>query len=287
VVCGDWVVNSAQPAYQPFYPGTPEAFRLPPLANPTIGERLSAASVDWAWYGGGWSNADGEIGAPGWSNGPGPECSDPGTKQGASFPNCANALFQFHHQPFNYYAAYAPGTAARGVHLRDEAEFSALVKSSASRCQLKAVSFIKPIGAENEHPGYASVSTGSDHLVALLQSITASACAADTMIIVTYDEYGGQWDHIAPPGQGNNDGPHDGFGPGTRVPALIIAPNLRDSFVVDLVSHDTTSIIATLEHRFGVEPLGPRDAHVRDLSSVFDARAPVTVSSVRRPAARP
>ena len=40
------------------------------------------------------------------------------------------------------------------------------------------------------------------------------------MVIVTYDEFGGQWDHVPPPGQGNDNGPHDVWGPGTRIPAL-------------------------------------------------------------------
>src|SRR4029079_10282800 len=97
----------------------------------------------------------------------------------------------------------------------------------------KDVTFIKPIGEENEHPGYASLPTGSDHLVDLLSMIEGTACADDTMVIVTYDEFGGQWDHVSPPGQGNDDGPHDVWGPGTRIPALVLAPNLQGSYVVD------------------------------------------------------
>ena len=74
----------------------------------------------------------------------------------AVFPNCPDKLFQFHHQPLNYFASFAPGTAARAAHLRDEDEFEALAGGSKKHCELKPVSFIKPIGAENEHPGYAS-----------------------------------------------------------------------------------------------------------------------------------
>ena len=70
------------------------------------------------------------------------------------------------------------------------------------------MSLIKPIGFENEHPGYASEHTGSDHLVELLQSINGSDCAKDTMVIVTYDEFGGQWDHVSPPGQGTRTVDH-------------------------------------------------------------------------------
>jgi phospholipase C len=105
----------------------------------------------------------------------------------------------------------------------------------------------------------------------LISAIEGSACAKDTMIVLTYDEFGGQWDHVTPPGQGITTGPHDLWGPGTRIPALIIAPRLRGDFVVDGAQHDTTSILATVEHRFGVAPLGTRDAAVNDLSTVFSA----------------
>ena len=77
--CGDYAVNTTQPPYQPIQPGTPQANLLPPQTAPTIGDRLSGADIDWAWYSGGWSNADGDVGAPGWTNGNGPTCSDPNT----------------------------------------------------------------------------------------------------------------------------------------------------------------------------------------------------------------
>jgi acid phosphatase len=272
LACGDYAVNTIQPTYQPHGGG----LQLPPQTAPTIGDRLSAKGVDWAWYSGGWSNADGDVGAPGWTNGTGTTCSDPNTMTGATFPNCPDKLFQFHHQPLNYFASFAPGTAARAAHLRDEAEFEALAQGSKKHCQLKPVSFIKPIGAENEHPGYASESTGSDHLVALLQAIENSRCAKNTMVVVTYDEFGGQWDHVSPPGQGGTPGPHDAWGPSTRIPALVLSPRLHGDFVVDHTQHDTTSIAATIEHRFGLPPLTTRDGAVKDLFSVFSAKGPHT-----------
>jgi acid phosphatase len=269
--CGDYAVNTIQPPYQPF--SSPTALKLPPQTAPTIGDRLSAKGVDWAWYSGGWSNANGDVNAPGWTNGAGPTCSDPNTLAGATFPNCPDKLFQFHHQPLNYYASFAPGTAARTAHLRDEVEFEAATAASKRHCQLKPVSIVKPIGEENEHPGYASEHSGSSHLVELLTAIQNSRCAKDTMVVVTYDEFGGQWDHVSPPGMGGT-GPHDEWGPSTRIPALVLAPGLRDDFVVDSTSHDTTSIMATIEHRFGLAPVSSRDAAVNDLSSVFSAREP-------------
>jgi phospholipase C len=270
--CGDWAVNTIQPFYQPYAPGTAVARRLPPQTGTTIGDELSQAGVSWAWYSGGWSNADGDIGAPGWTNGTGPTCGDPNTIAGAVFPNCPDKLFQFHHQPFNYYASFAPGTQARAEHLRDEAEFISQVEGSHRGCGIPAVSFVKPIGAENEHPGYASEHTGSDHLVSLLKAIEGSACAKQTMVIVTYDEFGGQWDHVSPPSATNPIGPFDQWGPGTRLPALVLAPGLFGRFVVDHTEHDTTSILTTIEHRFGLAPLTNRDRDGHDLSSVFFAR---------------
>ena len=118
------------------------------------------------------------------------------------------------------------------------------------------MSFIKPIGEENEHPGYASEPGGSDHLVSLLQAIENSKCRKNTMVVVTYDEFGGQWDHVSPPGQGNNNGPHDVWGPGTRIPALVLGPHLKGPFVVDHTQHDTTSILATIEQRYGLARSG-------------------------------
>jgi phospholipase C len=91
------------------------------------------------------------------------------------------------------------------------------------------------------------------------------------MVVVTYDEFGGAWDHVPPPGQDGTQGPHDQWGPGTRIPALIVSPWLRGNFVVDHTQYDTTSIDRTIEQRFGVSPLGSRDAAVNSLSEVFGA----------------
>ena len=258
-VCGNWAVNTTQPTYQPYAPETPVNRRLPPQTAPTIGDRLSSAGVDWAWYSGGWSNADGDTLAPGWTNGNTPgTCTDPNTDRKAVYPNCADKLFQYHHQPFNYYANYAPGTAAREAHLRDEAEFI----DAAMNGRLRPVSFVKPIGAENEHPGYASEHQGSDHLVDLLKAIESGPQASTTLVIVTYDEFGGQFDHVAPPD--HRPGVSDQWGPGTRIPALVVSPLLKHGFAVDSTSHDTTSILATIERVFAVPSLTTRDAAVND-----------------------
>jgi Phosphoesterase family len=92
------------------------------------------------------------------------------------------------------------------------------------------------------------------------------------MVVVTYGEFGGQQDHVTPPGPGRQGRPHDVFGPGTGLPALVISPFLRGDFVVDHTQYDTSSILATIERRFDHQPLSSRDAAVHDLSRVFHAK---------------
>ncbi len=127
------------------------------------------------------------------------------------------------------------------------------------------MSFVKPYGAENEHPGYASANSGSMHLVDLIKAVEKGPAADDTLIVVTYDEFGGQWDHVSPPGAGSSTpGPYDAFGPGTRIPALLLSTRMTKSGV-DHTSYDTTSIITTLERAYGLKPVGIRDTRMADL----------------------
>jgi phospholipase C len=66
-----------------------------------------------------------------------------------------------------------------------------------------------------------------------------------------------------PPPQG------DAWGPGSRVPAIIISPFAKQGFV-DHTVYDTTSITATIEHRWDLAPLGTRDANAADLSNALE-----------------
>ncbi len=80
--CGDYAVNTIQPAYQPFR-GSPQ---LPAQRGATIGDELTAAQISWAWYSGGWSNAEGDVGAPGWTNGTTGTCTDPYSIPNPTYP---------------------------------------------------------------------------------------------------------------------------------------------------------------------------------------------------------
>ena len=102
-----------------------------------------------------------------------------------------------------------------------------------------------------------------DSLVDLLKDVTEGDSAGNTLVVVTYDEFGGQWDHVAPPKA-------DAWGPGTRIPALVLSTSLKHS-AVDHTTYDTTSILATLEKSYGLAPLSTRDAAAHSLARAVAA----------------
>jgi acid phosphatase len=67
------------------------------------------------------------------------------------------------------------------------------------------------------------------------------------LVVVTYDENGGQWDHVAPP-------KGDRWGPGSRIPAIIVSPYARRGYV-DHTLYDTGSILRFITKRFDLPML--------------------------------
>jgi phospholipase C len=229
-----YAVNTMQPPYQPSAnapaPGGNPAYAdpakpttLPPQTEQTIGDLLSAKGVSWTWYAGAWqATLDGKNAEP--------------------VPN-----FQYHHQPFNYFADMAPGTPARAEHLKDGglggSEFIKAIDSGA----LPQVAFYKPQGNLNEHPGYTDVLDGDRHIADLIVHLQKSPQWAHMVVVITYDENGGFWDHVAPP-------KGDRWGPGTRIPALIVSPFAKQG-LVDHTLYDTTSILSLITKRFALPTL--------------------------------
>jgi phospholipase C len=240
-----YAINTMQPPYQPSGnkppPGGDPAYAdpakpttLPPQTMTTIGDLLSAKGIDWAWYAGAWQAAlDGQGSGP--------------------VPN-----FQTHHQPYNYFATFAPGTAERVRHLRDGGLDGALFIKAIDTGTLPPVSFYKPQGNLNEHPGYSGVAAGDAHIADVLDHLQKSPQWTHMLVIVTYDENGGFWDHVAPPKA-------DRWGPGTRIPTLIVSPYARRGFI-DHTPYDTGSILRLITRRFDL-PLLPglaeRDAALK------------------------
>jgi phospholipase C len=87
------------------------------------------------------------------------------------------------------------------------------------------------------------------------------------LVIVTYDENGGYWDHVAPP---TGPGWGDRWGPGTRIPTIIVSPFAKRGYV-DHTSYDTTSILKLITKRFGLEPLPGVRRNPGDLTNALTA----------------
>ena len=205
-----------------------------PQTEATIGDLLTKAGVNWAYYSGAWDFA----------------LSHPPFTAGTSK---ANPNFQYHHQPFNYFAAFDPATpegkANREAHLLDAGVVTDPAVLPDSRFlsdihagKLPPVTFYKPQGTVNEHAAYANVADGDRHIATLLTALKASPQWNHMLVVVTYDEFGGWWDHVAPPKA-------DRWGPGTRIPALIVSPYAKRG-VVDHTEYDTTSILRFITNRW-------------------------------------
>jgi phospholipase C len=130
---------------------------------------------------------------------------------------------------------------------------------------LPAVTFYKPAGRYTQHPSYTDVKSGDEHMADILWRLRAGPQWKDMLVVLTYDENGGYWDHAPPP---TGAGWGDRLGPGSRVPALIVGPHVKRGHV-DHTSYDTGSILKLVTRRFGLEPLAGVRANFGDLSATL------------------
>ena len=234
-------VNTLAPPYWPTWirdPENPDYSKpdlpnvLVPQTHEHIGDKLSKKNVDWAWYAGAWQATLDQF------------------KDSGGIPKIPN--FQYHHQPFNYFKQQGPqNRAERDKRLRDGGlgDDSGTNKffADAQAGKLPAVTFYKPQGNLNMHAGYADVASGDRHIARALKVLQESPQWKNMVVVVTVDENGGWWDHVAPP-------KGDRWGPGTRIPALVVSPFARKG-TVDHTVYDTASILRLITRVFQLETL--------------------------------
>jgi acid phosphatase len=131
---------------------------------------------------------------------------------------------------------------------------------------LPQVSFYKPVGILTQHPSYTDLATGDEHVADVLGRLRKSPQWGNMLVVVTYDENGGFWDHVPPP-------IGDRFGPGTRIPTLIISPYAKRG-LVDHTPYDTTSILKLLTRRFDLQPLPGVRENMGDLTNSLSFLSP-------------
>jgi phospholipase C len=123
------------------------------------------------------------------------------------------------------------------------------------------VSWVIPSPQVSEHTPH-SILPGMNWVKHVINTIMSSSYWNSTAIILTWDDYGGFYDHVPPPQV-------DRFGLGFRVPALIISPYSKAGYV-DHTQYQLESILKFIEWRFSLNSLTSRDLHSNNLLNAFN-----------------
>jgi phospholipase C len=127
---------------------------------------------------------------------------------------------------------------------------------------LPAVSWLIPDGIYSEHPSAGSMCSGENWTVKALNALMQSPQWTSTAVVITWDDFGGFYDHVRPPHV-------DLYGLGPRVPMLLISPWAKPGFI----AHQTlefSSVLKMIEVIWGLEPLTERDRRASDMLGLFD-----------------
>ncbi len=118
----------------------------------------------------------------------------------------------------------------------------------------------------DDHP-HADIRAGEYFLSQIYNAVTKSPSWPRTLLIVTFDEWGGFFDHVPPPAAADVKPEYEQRG--FRVPCILISPFARRGRVAH-GTYDHTSILKLVEWRFGLEPLSARDAQAANIANALD-----------------
>ncbi len=135
--------------------------------------------------------------------------------------------------------------------------------------QLRPVTVIDPsFGLNDDHPPHHPL-LGQQFIASIYQALATSPHWNNCLLVVTYDEHGGFFDHVPPP-KAADDRAAEGFDQlGFRVPTIIAGPYVKKGHVSSSV-YDHASVLKHIETMFGLAPLTARDAAANDLSDALD-----------------
>jgi len=133
--------------------------------------------------------------------------------------------------------------------------------------QLATVSWVIPNGNASDHPGNQGNGNGPSWVSSIVNAIGTSQYWKDTAIIITWDDWGGWFDHVPPPKIFNS------YEYGFRVPLIVVSPYAKAAYISH-VNHDFGSVLKFIETMFGLTTVGPGDGYADsradDLSDCFD-----------------
>ena len=184
----------------------------------------------------------------------------------------------------NYYFSNVPFTALWGTKYLGISKLYADFLAAAATGTLPAVSFVDPKytilddGTGNDDHPHADIREGDKFLYQTFQAVANGPNWANTVFIVNFDEWGGFFEHVAPPrataaNQVDTDVVNGKTLLGFRVPTVIASPFTKgnpSNPLVNALVFDHTSVLKLIEWRWGLAPLTPRDAS-SDISNLANA----------------
>jgi phospholipase C len=271
------VMTRTQPNRQYLIAATSQGYAYPPNTNindtalltaPTIFQELQTAGISWKIY----------------INPQGSNCSGPPYDPACLLTLSTLAEFQWGQ---TIPSQYAQNIAPISQYFTD--------LQNGTLPQVAQIEEASDAGFD-EHPSVldttpTDIQSGAAYVSSLIQGLMASTSWKDSAFILTYDEFGGLYDHVSPQPAVSPDGikpadllPGDPCtvttGPtcdfvytGYRVPLIVVSPYTKKNYVSHSVA-DTTAILKLIETRFGVPPLTKRDAAQIDMTEFFDFSNP-------------
>jgi phospholipase C len=218
----------------------------------TVADLLNTCNVPWVWYSGGYQIMKDMV-----ANGMCPNADPMCPVNFAIYP----CIYDPTDVPFQFYDSLKDDPA----HFKDINDFFTDIAAG----NLAPVTFVKPIGFETEHTFFQiKLSTGVTRVQQILTAVNDSQFAADTLVILVYDEGGGEFDHVSPPATSTVDcQPY-----GTRVPMLAIG-NFAKANYISHVQMEHSSIVKFIEWNWlGAQTgqLGTRDTQVNNIGDMLD-----------------
>jgi phospholipase C len=135
--------------------------------------------------------------------------------------------------------------------------------------RLASVSWIVPSLANSDHPSpISTVGDGPDWVASIVNAVGQSKYWKNTAILITWDEWGGLYDHVVPPQYADPiTGAYEGLG--YRVPLIVVSPWAKHGYVSH-VQHETASTLRFIEDTFHLRPFSVADARADGLQDMFD-----------------
>jgi phospholipase C len=238
--------------------GSESSKMYPCFEHATLTDLLDAANISWRYY----APSAGSI----WTG--------PDAIQHMCGPNAT---------PPNATACVGPdwtGTAPKVV--VGQTQSKAQILTDIANNQLAQVSWVIPDGRDSDHAS-SNNGCGPSWVTSIVNAIGTSQYWSNTAIILTWDDWGGWYDHVAPTVVDNGSSWGSGYVYGFRVPMVVMSPYAKPAYISH-VTHDFGSILKFIETTFNLPSLGYADAPADDLSDIFNfTQTPIVFQTITAP----